>query len=1165
MRVIGDGTNDGRHVKQRSPGIRLGVILALVFAILLGEGCAINRPQLDSSVPSSIPAEFSRLSQEASDALFQKKDLQRAQEKYQAALAQAKKLDNDRLIGHSLHGLGLVALARHEYTRAIETMLAADRAFQSARDVAGRALTLMSLGDTYRAKGDNANAISTYAIVVALEDDMLAKSPKSQRDKALSDRARVLRSKGDAYRQLSQWQKAVESYQGAAHDFRAVGDRVLAAHALMAAGDVLRIEMKSYQEAIIAYTEARDVFQQTGDVAQAIEALNNIGVSHYFSLNAEAAKTVFTEMLSLGERESLPGVISRSHFGLGLAVERLADFDEALSHYEVALQWSRKDTVQKTYPLLEPGILTSMADLLRVLSHYEQAVQYFLTASLKYREKQASGGEAEALTRAAEVLFWIGDYRAAIEYYTQALERYKSLKNTAKQIRVLASLGESTSFLGKNADRYFNEAYQLVKSLERVDLITLLSKTAEEGKEPRVVFEEWRKANQGLGYDYVLAVGILYQKWGRLLLLGGESDQAERLLLLAASYHNSLPLDRDVQMEQAKDLFFLSASSISKGDTAKALENLRVLEKWAERLRTPEIYWVYGSLGAVYAKLGNVEQAKHYYTLAISTVESVRGRQETEEFKGLVVEVAFGAYRGLVDLLIDHYVKSGDDQSLRDAFEYTERGRAQAFLEVLTRSRANRTEGELASLTAKQEAVRREIDRIYHRLRYVGEDRAEEERLLARLEVLRDEWRVAKQKAAQKDPRYAEFMVPRRVTISDVQSGLDRDSALLEYVIGFENVAVWVITREGVRLHQLPARTKDAPVLEAFLKTLREPLMESGESSRHVALGQQIYNALVAPLEPDIAGKSHLIIVPDGRLHYLPFEALISPTISPEWAAGRGLAQVPYLVKRFRVSYVPSAAVLLAQRWLRGKQRDVAQLPLVAFGDPLVDPRVGTRTAELSGGVGGNVVVRDADLRRLKFASEEVLAIARIFGIPENSDHINLRERATIRRLHELDLTRYRIVHFAVHAVLGDEVAWATQPALVLSPVEQDVESNGVLQFADILDLKLNADLVTLSACQTNLGELRDGEGLVGLTRAFMYAGAASVVVSLWKVEDQSTRLLMERFYWWLKNGVAKAEALRRAKLEILEAETDLRALGARQSLAPPFFWAGFVLSGDWE
>ena len=139
-----------------------------------------------------------------------------------------------------------------------------------------------------------------------------------------------------------------------------------------------------------------------------------------------------------------------------------------------------------------------------------------------------------------------------------------------------------------------------------------------------------------------------------------------------------------------------------------------------------------------------------------------------------------------------------------------------------------------------------------------------------------------------------------------------------------------------------------------------------------------------------------------------------------------------------------------------------------------------------------------------------------------------------------------------------------SQPALVLSQTGSDEKSRGLLQFSDILELRLNAELVVLSACETGLGELHQGEGIIGLTRAFIYAGASSAVVSLWKVEDQSTSLLMEHFYRELKSGKNKADALRQAKLSLLQAQVELKALGTKQSLAAPFYWAPFILVGDW-
>ena len=209
-----------------------------------------------------------------------------------------------------------------------------------------------------------------------------------------------------------------------------------------------------------------------------------------------------------------------------------------------------------------------------------------------------------------------------------------------------------------------------------------------------------------------------------------------------------------------------------------------------------------------------------------------------------------------------------------------------------------------------------------------------------------------------------------------------------------------------------------------------------------------------------------------------------------------------------------------------------------------------------------NIVLRGLNLDRLVFSREEVLRIAHVFGVSPTSDHINLRDRATVQRLRELDLSQYRILHFAAHGILSDEVTRSSQPALVLSQGGND--STNLLQFSDILRMKLDADLVVLSACETGLGTLREGEGIVGLTRAFIYAGAASTVVSLWKVEDQSTSLFMERFYQHLKRGLSKAEALRQAKLDIIRSNVDLKATGRREELASPFYWAPFILVGDW-
>lgn len=258
----------------------------------------------------------------------------------------------------------------------------------------------------------------------------------------------------------------------------------------------------------------------------------------------------------------------------------------------------------------------------------------------------------------------------------------------------------------------------------------------------------------------------------------------------------------------------------------------------------------------------------------------------------------------------------------------------------------------------------------------------------------------------------------------------------------------------------------------------------------------------------------------------------------------------------------------MVQQWKdRREQKNSPRLPLVAFGDPVYGTETSDRLENSTAQVGllTNITTRGLNLSRLKFSGEEVKRIASIWGVPLNSDDINLRNRASVERVHELDLSKYRILHFATHALANDEINYATQPALILSQAGVQGKAPGFLQFNDILQLKLDADLVVLSACDTGLGKLREGEGIVGLTRAFFYAGAASIVSSLWKVEDQSTSLLMEGFYRRLKQGQSKSEALRQAKLELLQSKVNLKASGTRESLASPFYWAPFVLIGDWE
>ncbi len=245
------------------------------------------------------------------------------------------------------------------------------------------------------------------------------------------------------------------------------------------------------------------------------------------------------------------------------------------------------------------------------------------------------------------------------------------------------------------------------------------------------------------------------------------------------------------------------------------------------------------------------------------------------------------------------------------------------------------------------------------------------------------------------------------------------------------------------------------------------------------------------------------------------------------------------------MTYAPSASGLVALEKNHNLHRakDSSQSPLLAFGDPAPLPE---------------------GFERLPHAAEEVQKVAGILGSPLSSAAVNLQEKATKKRLREMDLSRYHILHFATHAILSDPGKRITQPSLVLSVAGAESPHDSFLQMGEIFNLRLNADLVVLSACDTGGGNVYRGEGIVGLTRAFMYAGTPSLVASLWKVSDQSTSPLMEFFYRYLQEGKSKAEALQQAKRELMQSSVWNEQLQDTLPLfSSPCFWAPFILIGS--
>jgi len=368
---------------------------------------------------------------------------------------------------------------------------------------------------------------------------------------------------------------------------------------------------------------------------------------------------------------------------------------------------------------------------------------------------------------------------------------------------------------------------------------------------------------------------------------------------------------------------------------------------------------------------------------------------------------------------------------------------------------------------------------------------------------------------------------PELATVGAIQKEvLDADTVLIEYLLGEKRSMAWAITRDRVDVAVLPGRAALQALVEPERRALSMPVttLTASASVRDAqARERKLYDALIAPLEPALNGAKRLLIVPDGPLVYVQFDSLRTPR-----AGG-------YLVERFAITYVQSAAAHLALRRDSDSRASAVQT-FVAFGDPVYD-RVVARSS--SSGT-------RADWSPIPGSRAEVLGIGRRY--PADVRTMHLGADATESAVKRENLAAYRYVHFAVHG-FADE-ADPAKSGLALGR-ERGAGEDGMLRMDEIARLQLNADLVTLSACRTAGGKLLGGEGLLSLSRAFFYAGARHVVATLWNVNDRSTAQLMVSFYEQLDKGLSVSDALRQAKLQMLH--------GSHPAWRSPHAWAAFV------
>jgi CHAT domain-containing protein len=549
----------------------------------------------------------------------------------------------------------------------------------------------------------------------------------------------------------------------------------------------------------------------------------------------------------------------------------------------------------------------------------------------------------------------------------------------------------------------------------------------------------------------------------------------------------------------------------------------------ASRWGYPEPIWqAHSHLGRLAEERGDSQEAFSHYAEAIKVIEGMRGKLSDSTLKTTFMGRKMDVYERMIRLLMKMQRDS-------EAFEYLERSKGRALLDMLREKAFSSKNREENALLVEERALARQIEQLTldEEKSDVEDSEETEDRRpdLSRLQLRRQ---AVLDKIQSLNAELASLLTTRPLKPEEVQALLDADTALLDYYIGRQGVLVFVVTREKVIARPLLDKPER---LFQLIRTFRTDAVEEVYKNGLLLPGYdktlaELYRILMRPVEGELSGKHHLVIVPHGILHYVPFHALI-------FDDGR------YLIESFTLSYLPSASVLSYVRANNKGNREA----LFAVGNPATD------------------------LSSLPKAEAEAREVSALF-----ERKLLLTGREATKPSVERYAGQYDIVLLSTHGEMLESSPLKSNLRFTPSPSD-----DGRLTVSEIFDLDIKANLVTLSACDTALvrGEWQtfpQGDDLIGLSRAFIHAGTPSILASLWKVSDDSTVELMADFYRNLRS-MSKAEALRQAQLRLLGSSARSAGVQKPGRLSPskpnrdtmpaewahPFYWAPFILVGDWK
>jgi CHAT domain-containing protein/Flp pilus assembly protein TadD len=988
------------------------------------------------------------------------------------------------------------------------------------------------------------------------------------------------------------FRQSIENYDGAATIWRSLRSLRNAAIASMKAGRVCFL-LGEYREALNRYHSAAELSRTTGAKLEESEALSEMGrLYSYLGNNDKAHETLLKalEFLAEDRKGNQPATVRQAYaqalnnlgevnYSNGNLVKSSAEFEHAQKVFSEVGDRRGEARVHLFKGYIAGGI-----------GEPEKAVAEISQALSLYQAMADKSGEGLCLTALGLSHSSKREEERAIKLHREASAIFRTVGDRQSEAITLNALGQAYEFLSDYpmALKNYQQALRLFEDNGSLDFASVsLFKVA---RVYRLAGDFGRALKY---YERCLTLSRAAKK---------RRTEANALNDVALVYASQGSREKTVR-QYRKILKFYAAISDRRGQ-GMALNNLgdfllrlgrkkEALDSYKQALHVSEqtgdqelLTSTLYNIARADRDLGALEDGLSHIKQSIKIVEDLRTNVASPDFRTSYFAGVRKQYDLWIDILMQLDRRRPGQGFAAAALLASERARARSLVELLTESRADIRQGADPQLLKREHELQgllRSQAQYQMEVSFRAPNSAEAEEVKRQIDQLRSKYQEIEAQLRDENPRFLALTQPASLSLEQIQDELrDEDTILLEYALGEERSYLWAVTANSLQSYELPARaTLEDSAREVYqLLTARQVVGEKIDSDYQskVEAADEVYNQkafalsqmLLGPVVEKL-GTRRLIVVPEGVLHFIPFDALPIPQAqwterSPGASSVAISKDLPPLIEAHEIVTLPSVSTLVAIR--QEKPRPISGDKIVAvLADPVFssnDDRVqkGNQlpAIALAGSNSSQPALRyfergarDGGAIRLLHASEEADAI--LAATPRGMAMVARGFDASRETAMSQLVGQHQIVHFATHGFFNTEHPELS--GMILTMINPDgSKANGFMPLQDIYHLNLSSDLVVLSACDTALGKDIKGEGLVGLTHGFLSAGSKSVVASLWKVDDRATAVLMAEFYKsMLQDGLPPGAALRSAKQKIRQ----------EKAWSAPYFWAGFILQGEYK